>query len=288
MNAPEVGVGETVASLRARLRAVLARAGLDNVALETDLLLGHALGATRAELLAHPQQAVPAFAALHAAALVDRRTAGEPVAYLLGRRGFWTLELEVSPAVLIPRPETELLVQRALAHLPPQHPARVADLGTGSGAVALALAGERPEAALWATDRSAQALAMARRNARQHGCAAVHLVRADWLAPFTAGAFGLIAANPPYVQAGDPCLEAGDLRHEPRMALAAGMDGLDALRAIIAQAPPCLAPGGWLLLEHGATQGAAVRALMQQAGFTGILTTPDLAGLERVTEGCRP
>lgn len=256
--------------------------------LEAQLLAAHALGVTRAWLVAHDDQ--PIDARQHAAldALLQRRLHGEPIAYILGRREFYGLELMVSPAVLIPRPETELLVELALARLPPERPCRILDLGTGSGAIALALARQRPRAEVVGVDRSPAALAVAQANARRLGLAQVRLVQGDWYDGLGSEVFDLIAANPPYVAAGDPHLAQGDLRFEPPEALRAGPDGLDALRRIVAGAPAHLVAGGWLLLEHGHDQAAACQALLSQAGLAEVGTWPDLAGLPRVSGGRRP
>lgn len=197
---------------------------------------------------------MPAPARARFEALLARRQAGEPVAYLLGRQGFWSLELEVSPATLIPRPETELLVELALARLPAGQSLRVADLGTGSGAIALALARERPQAHVVATDASAEALTVARRNAARLGLGRVEFRDGDWLVPLAQERFDLIASNPPYIEQDDPHLAQGDLRFEPPAALASGADGLDAIRVIVRDAGRHLHPGGWLLLEHGWNQ----------------------------------
>jgi len=257
---------------------------------EATLLLAHVLGRGQAWLFAHGEAEVPPGAARAFAALVERRAGGEPVAYLVGRRGFWTLDLAVTPATLIPRPETELLVEAALARLPVDAPCRVADLGTGSGAIALAIASERPRARVVATDRSPGALDVARANAAAHGLdARVDFRAGDWFGPLRdAPPFDLVASNPPYIAEGDPHLARGDLRHEPPGALASGPDGLDAIRAITAGAPAHLVAGGWLLLEHGFDQGPAVRALLDAAGFSGIATLADLEGRDRVTLGRRP
>jgi len=220
--------------------------------------------------------------------LLARRVAGEPVAYLLGHRGFWTLDLAVSPATLIPRPETELLVELALARLPADTPLAVADLGTGSGAIALALASERPQVDVTATDLSAAALDMARGNAARNGLARVRFVQGAWFAPLQGMRFDLIASNPPYIASNDPHLQQGDLRHEPATALASGIDGLDDLRLIVADAGAHLLPGGWLLIEHGWDQGAAIRALFEHAGFEQVYTERDLEQRDRVTRGCLP
>src|SRR5690606_4258090 len=214
------------------------------------------------------------------------RAAGEPVAYLTGRRGFWTLDLAVTPDTLIPRPETELLVEQALQRLGSEAEARVADLGTGSGAIALAIAAERPLARVAAVDRSAGALAVARANALAHGLEGrVEFLAGDWFAPLQGRRFDLVVSNPPYIAEGDPHLARGDLRYEPAPALASGPDGLDAIRTIVAAAPRHLLPGGWLLLEHGFDQGAAVRGLLEARGFAEVATVPDLEGRDRVSLG---
>lgn len=256
---------------------------------EASLLLGHVLGRGAAWLYAHDDALVPAAAAARFRGLVDRRVAGEPIAYLLGHRGFWTLDLAVTPATLVPRPETELLVELALARLDPSLPLRVADLGTGSGAIALAIASERPRASVVATDRSADALEVARRNAASHGLGArVEFRTGDWFAPLAGERFDLIASNPPYIAEGDPHLEQGDLRHEPPAALSSGVDGLDAIRVLVSGAPAHLVAGGWLLLEHGHDQGPAVRALLVAAGFDAVATEADLEGRDRVARGRLP
>ncbi|MCX7673103.1 MAG: peptide chain release factor N(5)-glutamine methyltransferase [Thiobacillaceae bacterium] len=260
----------------------------DTARLEAQLLAAHALGVDRAWLVAHGEQAPDSGQHQTLTALLHRRRAGEPMAYLLGRREFYGMELHVSPAVLIPRPETELLVELALARLPTERPGRILDLGTGSGAIALALARARPLATIVAVDRSAAALAVARANAQRLAPARVDFVLGDWYAPLGDQDFDLIVANPPYVAADDPHLQQGDLRFEPREALAAGADGLDALRVIIAGAPAHLRAGGWLLVEHGHEQGAACCALLAQAGFEDIGTWTDLAGLPRVSGGALP
>lgn len=252
---------------------------------EAELLLGHALEASRSFLYANPEIEVPERRRRQFLELLQRRQRGEPVAYLIGHRPFWTLDLRVTPDVLIPRPETELLVEAALARLPRSAKRRVADLGTGSGAIALALAQERPGCDIHATDVSAEALEIARLNARMHGLlerVAFHL--GDWAEPLT-GRFDLIVSNPPYVAAGDPHLEAGDCRHEPRIALTPGVKGLEAIERITLDAPQRLQPGGWLLLEHGHDQAEAVANRMLECGFHGICALRDLSGHERVCIG---
>lgn len=252
---------------------------------EAERLLMHALQRDHAWLFAHAGDPLPDEALQQYETLLARRMQGEPVAYLLGRRGFWTLQLETTPAVLIPRPETELLVEQALTRIPIDRSVRVADLGTGSGAIALAIATERPRAQVVATDSSDQALAVARANADTHEISNVEFRCGDWLSPLARERFDLIASNPPYIAADDPHLRQGDLRFEPLRALASGSDGLDAIRAIARDAPSHLLPGGWLLLEHGWEQGEAVRALLRAAGFIEIVTECDLEGRDRVTLG---
>jgi len=253
-----------------------------------ELLLGHALQRDRAWLFAHARDPMPTDAWTEFNSLLARRIAGEPVAYLLGRRGFWTLDLEVTPATLIPRPDTERLVELALQRLPIDHAVRVADLGTGSGAIALAIASERPLAEVIATDASAAALEVARTNAAANELARVHFRLGSWWQPLAGERFDLVASNPPYIAAGDPHLSQGDLRHEPASALASGVDGLDDIRAIIAAAPRHLHGDGWLLLEHGHDQGAAVRELLGEVGFIEVATEQDLEHRDRVTLGCWP
>jgi release factor glutamine methyltransferase len=252
---------------------------------DAEALLLHVLGQSRSWLFAHADDALDRDDQAAFEALVARRATGEPVAYLTGRRGFWTLELEVTPVTLIPRPETELLVELALERLPRDAVADVADLGTGSGAVALAIASERRQARVVATDASADALAVARRNAQRLGIANVRFVHGDWLAPLTGERFALIVSNPPYIEASDPHLAQGDLRHEPALALASGADGLDDIRRIVADARAHLEPGGWLLLEHGWNQGDAVRALLAVEGYAGAFTARDLEERDRVSGG---
>jgi release factor glutamine methyltransferase len=257
-------------------------------AADAAVLLAHVVGHPRSWLYAHGDDDIDAAAAQEFSVLLARRIAGEPVAYLTGHRGFWRFELQVTPDTLIPRPETELLVELALARLPPDRALRIADLGTGSGAIALALAHERPRARVVATDASAAALEVARGNADALRIGNVAFRHGDWLAPLAGERFDLIAGNPPYIAAGDPHLGEGDLRFEPGVALASGSDGLDAIRTIVRDVPAHLVLGGWLLLEHGWEQGAAVRALLQRAGFVDISTERDLEARDRVTLGRIP
>ncbi|WP_024940623.1 peptide chain release factor N(5)-glutamine methyltransferase [Xanthomonas arboricola] len=252
---------------------------------DAEPLLLHALGRDRAWLFAHGRDPVEPSVAQAFATLVQRRQAGEPVAYLTGTRGFWTLDLAVSTATLIPRADTEVLVELALERLDARPGRRVADLGTGSGAIALAIASERPQAQVIATDASAAALAVARRNADSYRLRNVECRQGSWFAPLAGERFDLIASNPPYIAAQDPHLGEGDLRYEPASALASGPDGLDDIRLIVADAPAHLLPGGWLLLEHGWDQGAAVAGLLQARGFDAVATHQDLEQRDRVTSG---
>ncbi|MBM5812226.1 MAG: peptide chain release factor N(5)-glutamine methyltransferase [Gammaproteobacteria bacterium] len=254
--------------------------------LEAGVLLAHALGCSRAALLADPARPLTAAEDATLAAFAGRRLAGKPVAYLTGRREFWSLEFEVTPAVLVPRPETELLVELALRALTGRHAPAVLDLGTGSGALALALARERPDAAIVAVERSPEALAVARRNAARLGCDQVRFVAGSWYEPLAGQRFALVVANPPYIASDDPALLT--LRHEPRGALDGGADGLAALRLVCAGAVAHLQAGGTLIVEHGATQGPAVRALCRNAGLAGAATHRDLAGHERATQAAAP
>lgn len=256
--------------------------------LDAELLLAAALERPRSYLHAWPERILDAQPAARFSAWLERRRAGEPVAYLLGRREFWSLELEVTSDTLIPRPETELLVELALERLPADAPVTLADLGTGSGAIALALAVERPLARIIATDHSSAALAVARRNAQRLNLTRIEFREGDWCAPLAGERFDLIVANPPYVAAADPCWRQGELRFEPPAALVSGQDGLDALRAIIAAAPEHLLPGGWLLLEHGYDQGQAVPTLLREQGFVQVSDHQDFAGVSRSSCGRWP
>ncbi len=255
---------------------------------EARLLLGHVLKKSTAWLIAHDDEALDEDALLHFASMVARRAGGEPVAYLMGQREFFGRVFSVSAAVLIPRPETELLVELALAKVGDGDTAaqatRVLDLGTGSGCIAITLALEQAALQVTAIDASAAALAVAKTNAERLG-ATLRLLRSDWFAALAGEQFDLIVANPPYIAAADSHLAAGDLRHEPAAALASGADGLADLRRIIAEAPPHLAPGGRLLLEHGYDQAEAVYDLLEQAGLIDIEQHQDLAGIVRVSGG---
>ena len=275
---------------------------------EARLLLGHLLAREPAWLIAHDDEVLEEAVLRRFASLVARRTGGEPLAYLVGQREFFAREFAVSPAVLIPRPETELLVEIARTRIAANHAptaersgasgqvtvlatgacavTRVLDLGTGSGCIAITLALECPRAQVSAVDASAAALVVARRNAQQLG-AAVRFLHSDWFAALAGESFELIVANPPYIAAGDPHLVAGDLRHEPVAALTGGVDGLASIRRIIGVAPAHLAPGGQLWLEHGYDQAGVVRELLAAAGFADIEQHVDLAGIVRVSGGRR-
>jgi release factor glutamine methyltransferase len=309
--------------------------------LDAELLLAFTLGIGRARLKSHPEEEQTAANAERYRLLVERRAAGEPLAYIVGQKDFWTLTLTVTPAVLVPRPETELIVERALALIAPgtpplsrsapartadlhpsarlaaprgpqsaqasaaharnvsgarlhactavsHQPIRIADLGTGSGAIALALASERPDWDVIATDVSPEALSVARSNASSLGLNNVRFLEGHWLVPLAGLRFNLIASNPPYVAANDDALLAPALRYEPQLALTPGPDALIDLRALIHHAPDHLERGGWLLLEHGSDQAAAVTRELVARGFSHVRSHRDLAGHDRMTEGQWP
>ncbi|MEO6975532.1 MAG: peptide chain release factor N(5)-glutamine methyltransferase [Gallionella sp.] len=253
--------------------------------IEVQCLLQTVLQVNRAWLLSHPEQALDAGQHARYMALLERRLTGEPIAYLLGEREFYGLTFKISPATLIPRPETELLVELALQRIPRQGTCRVLDLGTGSGAIALSIAHARPEAEVVATDASRAALELAQFNTRQLNLGKVRLLHSDWFGALQGESFDIIVSNPPYISAGDVHLAQGDVRFEPRDALISGSDGLDDIRLICAQARIHLRPKGWLLFEHGHDQAAQVRALLQQSGFGEIFSARDLSGIERVSGG---
>ncbi|MDP2786100.1 MAG: peptide chain release factor N(5)-glutamine methyltransferase [Sulfurimicrobium sp.] len=261
--------------------------GLDlrTARLEVQILLCHALGVARSWLISHDRDALTGPAAQAYAALLTRRLAGEPIAYIVGSREFFGLEFKATPAVLIPRPETELLVELALARIPENQPCRVLDLGTGSGAIAISIAKNRPLATVTAVDQSLEALAVARENALRLDALNVRFLHSDWFGALGEEKFALIVTNPPYIETADKHLQHGDVRFEPLSALASGADGLDDIRRIAAVAPIHLEAGGWLLFEHGYDQGERCREMLRQRGFLKVETIRDLAGLERVSMG---
>lgn len=267
-------------SVRAVRQAAVER-GLD--ALDADLLLARALGKTRTWLFTWPDKTVDPEPLASFEAMLERRLAGEPVAHILGEKEFWSLPLAVDASTLVPRPDTETLVAAVLDRFTNQ-PLRLADLGTGTGAIALALASERPAWHIQALDRIAQAVALARRNAEQLGLA-VSVIEGDWCAPLADASLDVLVSNPPYIEADDPHLNQGDVRFEPRSALVADDGGLADLRRIVGEGRRVLKPQGWLFLEHGWQQGEAVRGLLKQAGYHQIKTLHDLGDRERVTLG---
>ena len=258
----------------------LAGSGIDLS--EARLLLGASSGLSRVALAAHPDALLSEAAIEKFQAAAARRRAGEPVAYLLGERELYGIALSVAPEVLIPRPETELLVDFALEHLP--RDGNLLDLGTGSGAIALAVKHHRPEARVTAVEQSAQALAIASANASRHRID-VEFLHGNWFGPLAQRRFDVVVSNPPYVASGDPHLAQGDLRFEPQAALVGGADGLDAIRAIVALAPRHLLAGGWLAVEHGQGQEGEVRNLLEKAGLELVSSRPDLAGVARISVG---
>ena len=261
----------------------------DTANLDAELLLAHVLHKNRAWLHTWPDYELSAEQTLQFQQLVARRAGGEPVAHLLGRQEFWSLSLRVTADTLIPRPETERLVELALERIPHTAAWSIADLGTGSGAIALALAKERPLCRILATDRSAAALAVARDNARTHQLANVRFRQGTWFEALQhEAAFDMIVSNPPYIREDDPHLQQGDVRFEPAAALQAGQTGLADLQHLIREALPHLKPGGWILLEHGYDQAAAVMQLLKQAGYEQVSDYTDLAGQSRVVAGCKP
>jgi len=275
-------------AIAALLQAATQRLHTDSPALDAEVLLAHALGRPRSYLYAWPEHIPDAAAQARFAELLARRIRGEPVAYLTGTREFWSLSLSVTPETLIPRPDTETLVALALELIPADADWHIADLGTGSGAIGLALARERPGCRITATDSSPAALAVARDNAMRHGLDNIGFLAGDWCNALNGNRFALIASNPPYIPAGDRHLAQGDVRFEPRAALAAGEAGLDALCSIVRCAAGHLAEPGWLLLEHGYDQREAVLRLLGEAGYRDISDHCDHAGLSRVACARRP
>lgn len=275
-------IGEILTEAAARLAEVS-----DTPRLDAEVLLGHVLAQPRSYLFAHPDENLPPDRLDAFDHMLQQRLAGQPVAYLTGEREFWSLLLRVNASTLIPRPETELLVEKALTHIADDQAVDILELGTGSGAIALALSTERPACQIVATDADSDSLSIARQNAASHGVSNIEFVTGDWFDPLADRKFDLIVSNPPYVRDADPHLGTGDTRFEPRRALAAGPDGLDALRLIVRSAGLHLNSGGWLLLEHGYDQADDVAALLSSAGFDSICCYRDHAGHPRVTEAHR-
>ncbi|SFR74460.1 [protein release factor]-glutamine N5-methyltransferase [Marinobacter daqiaonensis] len=260
-----------------------ARIGGESPRLDAEILLTEVTGWSRTRFRAFPEAVLEPAQVTRYRQLVERRGSGEPVAHILGHQDFWTLSLEVTPDTLIPRPDTECLVETALS-LPMPERARVIDLGTGTGAIALALLSERPGWQVQATDLILEAVALARRNAQR--CELLlTVIRSNWFESLERQRFDLIVSNPPYIEENDHHLEEGDVRHEPDSALVSGPDGLDALRHLIQESQHWLTPGGWLLLEHGYNQGEAVRLLFRSEGYSNVETRKDYGGNERLTLG---
>jgi release factor glutamine methyltransferase len=255
--------------------------------LDAEILLMHACGIGRSELITRHETILTGEQLNMLESLLDRRKRGEPVAYLTGTREFWSMELDVTPGTLIPRPETELLVEKALERIPRDAEWTIADLGTGSGAIALAIAKERPRCHVIATDNSPAALEVARSNAKKFGLTNIEFHEGDWFAALAGATFDMILSNPPYIRANGPHLKQGDLRFEPVTALVSGTDGLDAIRHIARHAPEFLKPGGWLLFEHGWDQAEAIGDYLRQQGYRNIVCHTDLTGHARVAGGRR-
>ncbi len=254
--------------------------------LEAEVMLSSLLDKPRTYLVAWPEMQLSPEQTQCFQEMIERRTTGEPIAYITGSREFWSLNLEVTPDTLIPRPETETLVERALEHIPEGRAMRIADLGTGSGAIAAAIASERPLCDIIATDFSPRTLQVAQRNFRRLGLSNIKTCTGEWCRALPAGVkFDIIVSNPPYVADGDGHLAHNGLPWEPQRALRSGDDGLDDIHRIIEETPEYIAPNGWLFLEHGFDQGVRVRSLLQEAGFSGVRTSQDLAGHDRVSIG---
>lgn len=284
---PQVDSPQTISDALHTATMLLTRTSM-TARLDAELLLEHVTGLPRSSFHSHPERILPVQAGWSFQQLLKRRMRGEPVAYIRGEQGFWSLLLEVTPAVLIPRPETELVVERALAHLDPQTTDLVADLGTGSGAIALAIASERPSAMVYATDLDRAALEVATRNGARLQIGNVRWSVGHWFAALQQPKFAVICSNPPYVARADSDLAPEVRQYEPELALIPGRTGLEALEHIIAHAPARLADGGWLILEHGWRQAEQVTALLVRHGFAHVRSHPDLAGQLRVTEAMQP
>lgn len=258
---------------------------LTTARIEVQSLLQHVLCVQRAYLLAHPEQILTESQQCDFDTLLESRLRGEPIAHLLGEREFFGLNLKVTPATLIPRPDTELIVELALDRLPQAQTKRVLDMGTGSGAIALAIAKNKPNARVVAVDASQDALEVAIENAQRLDISNVSFLQSDWFSALNDQFFDIIISNPPYIASGDSHLSQGDLRFEPLSALASGVDGLDDIRRIIEAAPEYLTSNGWLLLEHGYDQAGSVRELLVRRGFVEVFSAKDIAGIERVSGG---
>jgi release factor glutamine methyltransferase len=282
---PAAGSGQTVSDALHTATAMLTRTS-DSPRLDAELLLEHVTGLSRTQFRAAPERELPTQAGWSFQQLVKRRMQGEPIAYIRGHQEFWSLLFEVSPAVLIPRPETELVVERALEHLAMDAQSNVLDLGTGSGAIALSIANERPNTIVTAIDQSVEALAVATRNAARLQIGNVRLLQSNWYSSLTdtSNRFDLIVSNPPYIALDDPDLHPLVRRHEPTIALIPGPSGMEAIKAIVTRAPQHLSSSGWVILEHGWKQSSYVRDLLVHAGFAHVRSHADLAGHERVTE----
>lgn len=273
-----------MATIAALIRKASSEIESESARIDAEWLLGFVLQKNGAWLLAHRDDELSSDSELQFLALVKRRNAGEPIAHIMGSRGFWTLDLAVTADTLIPRPETELLVEWAVSKCPRDRKTRVLDLGTGTGAIALAVASECKNAEVIAVDTSIQALDVARENGRRNNLQ-VEFLQSDWFAALGNWKFDLIVSNPPYIASGDPHLSQGDLRFEPLTALASGPDGLDDIRLIVSRAPEFCLPKAWLMIEHGFDQGEVIRALFSDAGFCRVETVQDLEQRDRVTIG---
>ncbi|MGK0442324.1 MAG: release factor glutamine methyltransferase [Pseudohongiellaceae bacterium] len=273
----------TIAELLARSES-LANIS-DTAALDVALMLGHCLQKNRTYLKTWPERELDTAQLVQFEALLKRRQQGEPVAYLIGSRGFWTLDLAVNASTLIPRPETELLVEQALACLADYDAATILDLGTGTGAIALAIASEHPRWQVVGCDIQPEAVALAEQNRQSHNINNAKFLQSHWFTSIPAQQFDLIVSNPPYIDPNDEHLLQGDVRFEPRSALVSDKSGLADIEQIIAAAQPYLKPNAWLMFEHGYDQGSAVRALMMAVGFEYVTTIQDLASMDRVTQG---
>ncbi len=271
--------------IKSALATAITQLQTDEATIEAQLLLQHVLNVNRAWIIAHQNDALEAN--IHAAfeALLKRRLNGEPIAYILGYREFYGLKLKVTPDTLIPRPDTEALVEAALAKIPQNQSCKILDLGTGTGAIALAIAHNRPQVFVTATDASENALKIAQENAQNLKITNIEFVQSDWFGALQNQSFDVIVSNPPYIEQNDVHLTQGDLRYEPITALVSGQDGLDDIHHIIANAPQHLNPRGYLLLEHGYNQAKSVAVLLKNAGFSEIETIKDLGSNERVTLG---